>query len=168
MEDSKIKRYHSRKTKQNIDKADEIWKIIEQAKYVTLAMVTPEGEPYCVAISFGYDRLQNCLYFHTGFTGKKIDALRSHPRVCAFILQDEGYIYGKCGHDYHSVVCYGIVSEISDEKEKREALKTMFYSLEDNDNDAELVLRSRKVEEMNLEHVNMLRMDIDSFSGKKS
>ena len=70
MKDNEIPRYHSRRgAERAIDDPDRIWEIIGKAKYVTLSMVTPEGEPYCVAISHGYDREKNCLYFHTGFEG---------------------------------------------------------------------------------------------------
>ncbi len=168
MEDQKIKRYHSRKEGKNIDDADTLWKIIAQAKYVTLGMVTPEGEPYCIAISHGYDREKGCLYFHTGHVGKKIEALRHQPRVCAFIMVDDGYVSGRCHHEYYSVICYGKITKIEDEEEKRAALKTMFYCLEASQEEAELAIRGRKLDEISLERVNMLRLDIDGISGKMS
>lgn len=119
LKDHEIPRYHSRRgAERAVDDADQIWKIIGKAKYVTLAMVTSEGEPYCIPISHGYDREENCLYFHTGFKGKKIDALKENPRVCAFVLDDEGYVKGRCHHEYYSVICYGTVTEIEGRKEK--------------------------------------------------
>ena len=169
MKDQEIKRYHSRKgVERAIDDAEGIWEIIAKAKYVTLSMVTPEGEPYCVAISHGYDREKNCLYFHTGFQGKKIDAIKVHPRVCAFVLDVEGYVKTRCHHEYRSVICYGTIHVIEDREEKLEALKTMFYCLEETNAEAEDAIRMRKLDDMPLTNVNMLRMDIDGFSGKIS
>ncbi len=169
LKDHEIPRYHSRRgAERAVDDADRIWEIIGKAKYVTLAMVTPEGEPYCVPISHGYDREKNCLYFHTGFSGKKIDALKANPRVCAFVLDDEGYVKGRCHHEYHSVICYGKITEIEGREDKLAALKTMYYCLEDSPSEAEAAMQMRKLDEMPLTNVNMLRMDIDGFSGKKS
>ena len=169
MKDNEIPRYHSRKgAERAIDDADTIWEIIGKAKYVTLSMVMEEGEPYCIAISHGYDKEKNCLYFHTGFEGKKIDALKSNPRVCAFILDDEGYVPGRCHHEYRSVICYGTVHVIEGREEKLAALKTMYYCLEDTTSDAEAAMKLRKLDDMPLTNVNMLRMDIDGFSGKIS
>lgn len=169
MKDNEIPRYHSRKgAERAIDDLDRIWEIIGKAKYVTLSMVTPEGEPYCVAISHGYDREKNCLYFHTGFEGKKIDALKANPRACAFVLDDEGYVKGRCHHEYHSVICYGTITQIEGREEKLQALRTMFCCLEDTQADAEDAMRLRKLDSMPLTNVNMLKMDIDGFSGKKS
>ena len=169
MKDNEIPRYHSRKgAERAIDDADTIWEIIGKAKYVMLSMVTEYGQPYCVAISHGYDREKNCLYFHTGFKGKKIDALKSNPRVCAFALDDEGYVYGRCHHEYRSVICYGTIHQIEGREEKLTALKTMYRCLEKTEADAEEAMRVRKLDDMPLTNVNMLRMDIDGFSGKIS
>lgn len=166
MQDKDIKRYHSRKTGNNINDTELIWHIISRAKYVTLGMVLPNGEPYCIAISHGYDREKGCLYFHTGYVGKKIEALRYQPRVCAFIMVDGGYASGKCHHYFQSVICYGKITEIKLEEEKRDALKTMFYCLEASVPEAELAIRGRRLDSISLEHVNILRMDIDGYSGK--
>ena len=166
MRDDEIRRYHSRKAHLNFDDADEIWAVIAQAKYAVLSMVKPDGEPCCMPLSLGWDRNENCLYFHTGFVGEKIEALRAHPRACALILRDDSYLYGQCRHRFQSVICTGVVRELDDEAEKRAALVRLFHCLEGDH--AEQTLRLRKVDGMPMSRVNILRMDIDGFSGKRT
>ena len=94
--------------------------------------------------------------------------MKANPRVCAFVLDDEGYVYGRCHHEYRSVICYGTIHEIEGREAKLDALKTMFCCLEETVPDAENAMRTRKLDDMPLTNVNMLRMDIDGFSGKIS
>jgi len=62
-----------RKEKEITDK-EEMINILENAEYITIAM-SRNNEPYLVTLSHGYDRNQNCIYFHCAKEGKKIDFL---------------------------------------------------------------------------------------------
>lgn len=168
MKDEEIKRYHSRKLHLNFDDAETLWATIAQAKYAFVSMVMPDGEPYCVPLSLGYNRAENCLYFHTGFDGKKLDAIRHNPRVCAVIMRDDGYAHGQCHHHFQSVICYGSMRELADETEKRAALQAMFRGLEGDTAAGDAALRLRRVDSISMDRVNILRMDIDAISGKRS
>jgi len=63
-----------RKEKKIIDR-NEMITILEQVKYITIAMCKND-EPYLVTLSHGYDRANHCIYFHCAKEGKKIGILK--------------------------------------------------------------------------------------------
>ena len=75
-----------------------------------------ENEVYVVPISFAYEN--NTIYCHS-LEGKKIQMMRKNPKVCFQVdeLKDMG--------DWKSVIAWGDFKELSDEKEKNNALKLL-------------------------------------------
>lgn len=80
-----------------------------------------DGEPYVVPVSFGFDG--ESVYFHTAKQGRKIDMMAANPRVCVqferrveLVTDDED----ACAWTfrYESVIGFGIVTELVDEKGK--------------------------------------------------
>jgi nitroimidazol reductase NimA-like FMN-containing flavoprotein (pyridoxamine 5'-phosphate oxidase superfamily) len=71
------------------------------------------GEPYVVPINYAYEN--ESIYSHS-LPGRKMDALRSHPRAC---LQVDEII-----DDFHwrSVIAYGNFEEIRVPSERRSIL----------------------------------------------
>jgi uncharacterized protein len=74
--------------------------------------------PYVVPVNYFFDGKD--IYIHT-LPGKKLDALRSNPRVC---LQVDKI---KDPYNWRSVIAYGTFEEISAE-ETRENILTRMYS----------------------------------------
>jgi nitroimidazol reductase NimA-like FMN-containing flavoprotein (pyridoxamine 5'-phosphate oxidase superfamily) len=76
------------------------------------------GWPYVVPVNYCFDGED--IYIHT-LPGKKLDALRSNPRVC---LQVDEI---KDPYNWRSVIAYGTFEEVSSE-ETRENILTRLYS----------------------------------------
>jgi hypothetical protein len=76
------------------------------------------GWPYVVPVNYFFDGKD--IYIHT-LPGKKLDALRSNPRVC---LQVDKI---KDPYNWRSVIAYGTFEEISAE-DTRENILTRMYS----------------------------------------
>jgi nitroimidazol reductase NimA-like FMN-containing flavoprotein (pyridoxamine 5'-phosphate oxidase superfamily) len=76
------------------------------------------GWPYVVPVNYFFDGKD--IYVHT-LPGKKLDALRSNPRVCLQVdkINDP--------YNWRSVIAYGTFEEISAE-ETRENILTRMYS----------------------------------------
>jgi nitroimidazol reductase NimA-like FMN-containing flavoprotein (pyridoxamine 5'-phosphate oxidase superfamily) len=68
-----------RKDKEVTD-ISELRKPLLESKYVTLAMCF-NNEPYLVTLSHGFDKENNCIFFHCASQGKKIDVLHNTPIV---------------------------------------------------------------------------------------
>lgn len=102
--------------------------IVRDCRVFRLGLVD-EGEPYIVPMNFGYtfadDRF--ALYFHGAREGRKIDAMRAHPRVCfemdtghQLIEAEESARYSFA---FASVIGYGTVEFLETPEAKREGLR---------------------------------------------
>lgn len=139
----------------------EIESIISRALVCRVAMFA-EGYPYVVPLCFGYR--ENALYFHTGTKGKKLEILMNNPRVCFEMDIDvevkEADEACKWGVKNQSVIGYGIVSIVHDLEEKRRGLDVIMshYGAKGPHSYDEDILRKTHV----------LRLDVESMTGKKS
>ena len=151
-----------RKEKEISDK-NEMLAILENAKYITIAMCV-DNEPYLVTLSHGYDRERNCIYFHCAREGKKIDILKEQNNVWGQALMDKGYVQGSCEHLYATTQFMGRVTFVENSDEKKHALEVMINALED---DPQEVLDTQLTEK-SIKGVQIGRIDIEYMSGKKS
>ncbi|MCF2142420.1 MAG: pyridoxamine 5'-phosphate oxidase family protein [Candidatus Heimdallarchaeota archaeon] len=154
-----------RRKEKAIRTTKEMQEILLQAKYITLAMCT-NNEPYLVTVSHGYDKKQNCLYFHCAAEGKKIDILRKNNLVWGQALLDKGYVYGKCDHLYTTTQFKGRVEFITDLAEKKRALTLMIHQLEE-ESQREQVMTNQLTDKA-IKDVTIGRIDIDFMSGKQA
>lgn len=151
-----------RKEKEIKDK-DEIIRILESTKYITIAMCR-NNEPYLVTLSHGYDKQQNCIYFHCAKEGKKIDYLKENDKVWGQALMDKGYVQGACDHLFATAQFKGRVTFIEDYDEKSHALEVMIRTLEDEP--AKVI--KKQLTKKSITSVQIGRIDIEYLSGKKS
>ncbi|MFW9957444.1 MAG: pyridoxamine 5'-phosphate oxidase family protein [Candidatus Odinarchaeota archaeon] len=152
-----------RRKEKSIESEEEMFAVIEKAKYVTIAMCQ-DNEPYLVTLSHGLDRNKRCIYFHCAQEGKKIDILRVNNTVWGQAINDGGYIDGSCDHLFVTTQFKGTVTFIKNIKEKEQALRVMIHHLEQHPEKviaAQITLKS-------LKRVNIGRIDIHFLSGKKS
>ncbi|MHA2021337.1 MAG: pyridoxamine 5'-phosphate oxidase family protein [Candidatus Thorarchaeota archaeon] len=152
-----------RRKEKAITDSDEMIVILKQAKYITVAM-SFEDEPYLATLSHGFDIESNCIYFHCAQEGKKIDILKKNNRVWGQALKDDGYATGNCDHLYATTQFKGRVTFITDDEEKRQALKVMIQQLEDEPDD----VYTEQVTDKSVKRVRIGRIDIESMSGKKA
>lgn len=130
--------------------------ILRKSEICRIAMVD-DGEPYLVPVNYGYS--ENDIYIHSASQGKKIDILRKNNRVCFEI--DYGHEILKdalaCNWSakYRSLIGYGNVDILTDEKEKRFGLdkimehygktENIFYKEENKKNIVILKIHIEKV-----------------------
>jgi nitroimidazol reductase NimA-like FMN-containing flavoprotein (pyridoxamine 5'-phosphate oxidase superfamily) len=151
-----------RKEKEISDK-NEMLAILENAKYITIAMCA-DNEPYLVTLSHGYDRERNCIYFHCAREGKKIDILKEQNKVWGQALMDKGYVQGSCDQLYTTTQFMGRVTFVENSDEKKHALDVMINALEDDPQKVPDTLLTQK----SIEGVQIGRINIEFMSGKKS
>lgn len=118
-----------RRKDREITALDEIQNIIDKCREVRLAMIC-DGEPYIVALNFGYDLIDGVLtlYLHGAREGKKITTLKNAPDVFFQMNCDSEPIVGSpdrpCafGWKYKSVAGRGKARFIDTQNEKIFAL----------------------------------------------
>lgn len=151
------------RAEQEITDQDALVEVLRSNEYVTLALCR-EDEPYVVTLSYGYDGDRNALYFHCAQEGLKLAFIRANPRACATVVEDRGYIQGKCAHAYRTVVFWGEMQVVDSLEEKRHGMDVMLNHLED---DPDIVRANTLSEDSAYDRVCILRMDVHEISGKQ-
>lgn len=119
-------------------------------------------QPYVVPMNFV--RRGRCLYFHAARSGRKIDCIRRNPRVC-FEADQPGAVISsdtpcRWTQRYESVIGFGQALLIDDSREKAEVLALL---LAKHGGSADVA-----IPEADLASVLMIRVDIESVTGKSS
>lgn len=135
--------------------------LLERMPVGRLAVTTKDG-PYIVAVNYLF--FEGSIYFHSGLSGRKVEALQADSRVC-FLVDEVGpqvlWEQG-CGISqiYKSVVCFGKAEFVEGPIEKREILERIVQKY---------VPSSYPVSPMkdqNVKKTAVVRIIIDSMSGK--
>ena len=117
--------------------------------------------PYIFPMNFGYKN--NKIYFHCSPKGKKIDLLKRNNKVCFEVELDHEIITGSESCDwttkFRSVIGYGKIEIIENVEEKKNALDILMIQHGKSDNEY--------IPKM-LERVGVLRLNIETFSGKQA
>ena len=93
---------------------EECVEILKNELRGVLAVNGDDGYPYALPINHFYNDDDGCLYFHSGRTGHKLDALRRDGRA-SFCCYDGGYVKpGDWALNIKSVIVFGRVSIVED------------------------------------------------------
>jgi hypothetical protein len=157
-------RYHMHKADQEITDRAELVALLRGGQYATLALCR-QGEPYVVTLSYGYDEAEDALYFHTALEGLKLAFLAENPAVCGTVIDDRGYLQGRCDHAYRSVVFWGRMERVEERSEKERCLGCMIDQLEDEPGKMRQRLAQRGE---TYERAVVLRLHIDEMTGRQS
>jgi len=156
-----MKRFHARRKDKEIDSLEELWDVLRSQKYMTVAC-SKDNQPYLFTVNYAFDHSKNSLYFHCAPEGKKMEYLASNPLVWGQVIEDRGYLYGKCDHNYRSVHFQGVVQVVQEEKEKMEALHLL---IDQQELDPEPVKRNLTPKQ--IENTAIVKILIIGISGKK-
>ncbi len=157
-------KYHMQRSELELTDHEEILGIILQGRYVTLALCRG-NEPYIVTLNYGYDKQKGVLYFHTALEGLKLLFIEDNPQVCGTVVEDRGYLMGKCDHAYRSVILYGTLHRVKELEEKKHGLQVMFAHLEEKPDD---VKRRLLKDESRYGKVEILRLEVSDMTGRQS
>jgi len=155
--------YHLRRAEKAIENENELIDIILGQKYLTLAMCK-EGQPYLVTVNYFFDNKIKCFYFHCAKKGKKFEYLCSNPIVWGQVLEDNGYVQGKCDHAYRTVQFRGRAEFIEDMEEKIQVLTKMMGYLEDTASQE----RKNNIRNKNIKDTGICKIIVEGMSGKNN
>lgn len=149
-----------RKDREITDKAL-IDKILKDAEVIRIAMVD-DGEPYLVAMNFALQ--DGAIYMHSALEGRKIDILRKNNKVAfqtdtnvGLVLLPEAHA---CTTRYRSVCGTGKAVLLEGREEKIKALDAIMFKHTGK--------QDHQYPENVLNKILIIRVDIDSITGKKS
>jgi nitroimidazol reductase NimA-like FMN-containing flavoprotein (pyridoxamine 5'-phosphate oxidase superfamily) len=155
--------YHMRRKDREITDRSKMLEVIKAGKYAVIGLCK-DSEPYVVSMSYGFDETTDTFYFHGAKEGLKINFIKSNPKACLTIIQDNGYQDGHCTHVYTSVIVRGELVLIDDSAERVRAIKTMITHLEtDGEKQIKMIEESNKI----WRNTQMFKLKIDSMTCKE-
>ena len=152
--------FHVRRKEREITDTAEMRQVLKATKYVTVALCM-NNEPYLVALSHGYDEVNNCLYFHCAPEGKKLVYAQANNRVWGQSVQDFG-VTTECDYAYTCVHFSGTLSLVNSAEEKWHGMEVLVRQVAPN---PEAKLAQLKPEKVNRTTIG--KIDIHYLSGKK-
>ncbi len=106
--------------------------ILREEKRGVLAVLGDEGYPYAVPINHWYSEEDGHLYFHSGKTGHKIDAIRNCDKA-SFCVYDRGYREERdWALNIKSVIVFGRVKIVEDHERAIEITRKLSYKFTDD------------------------------------
>lgn len=152
-----------RRKDRQVNGMEEMHQIISRCQVCHLALSEPNGQPYALALNFGYQPgPAPTLYFHCARQGRKLDLIRANPKA-AFILDRElglttGAMACDWGMDYESIMGSGIMTIVSDPQERKAGLDVIM---------AHYGNPSPDYSPQSLEHTTVLKLTIAEMTGKR-
>ena len=135
--------------------------ILGNATSGTLALLGDGGYPYAVPISFVYH--DGKLYFHSALSGHKVDAISNCDKA-SFCVIDQDEVHGEQYTTYfRSVIAFGRIRIIEDEKEKLAAARLLGNRYNPNQDEA-----LQKELDRGLHRMLVLCLEIEHLTGKKA
>lgn len=104
--------------------------LIDRCTHGIMALSTGEETPYCLPLNFV--RVDDVLYFHCAREGRKLDLLRRSPRVCVTFVGGDRPFYREPAYYstyFQSAMVTGTAVEVTDDREKADALRALCQKL---------------------------------------
>jgi Predicted flavin-nucleotide-binding protein len=127
-----------------------------------LALLGDDNYPYAVPISYIYDNSK--LYFHGAKTGHKIDAIKKCSKASFCVIDQDKIVKEEYTTYFRSVIVFGKIHILEDEKEKREAIEKLSikYYPEDGEMNREKVINKEWIP------LCMMEFSVEHLSGKEA
>jgi nitroimidazol reductase NimA-like FMN-containing flavoprotein (pyridoxamine 5'-phosphate oxidase superfamily) len=143
---------------------EKIDEIINKSKICRVGF-NDNGEVYIVPMNFGYEHKDNTrvFYFHSAKVGRKIDLIKSNPKV-GFEIDTDFEIWDAdraCDFSagYQSVIGTGVISELNDFESKKIALIELMNTMTGK--------REWTFDENMINAVAVFKLDIEKLSCKQ-
>ena len=135
--------------------------ILQKATAGTLALLGDDDYPYAVPISYVYN--EGKLYFHSALNGHKVDAIRKYDKASFCVIEKDDVQPEKYTTFFRSVIAFGRIHIVEDEKEKLEIVRMLGNRYNPNQDDA---LQTEI--ESGLSRLLAIRFDIEHLTGKEA
>ena len=135
--------------------------LLRRAEWGVLSMCDAGGAPYGIPVNYVWDG-DSALYIHCAPEGRKLRCLDQEPRVSFCIVGNVNLLPSKFTTEYESIVLTGLAVRHLDEQERRHALELLLDKLSPDDKQVGM-----KYAEGSFHRVEIIRLDITSWSGKR-
>ena len=119
------------RAKQALSEA-ECLRILRQEKRGVLSVLGDGDYPYALPINHWYDPEDGKLYFHSGMTGHKIDAMRRWDKACFCVMEQAEMAEDGWSFYFNSVVVFGRLEIVEDHDRALEISRRLSYQFTDD------------------------------------
>ena len=149
-----------RRNRQQLSR-EECERILGRCTSGVLALTGDSGYPYAVPLSYVY--ADGAIIFHSAVQGHKVDAIRRDSRCSFCVIEQDEIKPAEFTTYFRSVIAFGRISILETTDEKVQALRLLGrrYSPGDEPGLQHEIDKS-------LDHVLLLRLDIEHMSGKQA
>ena len=141
---------------------EECQDILRRGTSGVLALAGDDGYPYAVPLSYVY--ADGKLYFHCAKTGHKLDAIARSPKGSFCVIHQDQVVPETYTTHYRSVIAFGALRVLEDEREKREAIELLAVKYAPEDTPEH---RAHFIEK-DWAPLCMVEMEIHHLSGKQA
>lgn len=141
--------------KENID-------VLARGTAGVLALLGDDDYPYAVPISYIYDNSK--IYFHGAKAGHKIDAIKKCSKASFCVIDQDNIIPEEYTTYFRSVIAFGRIRILDDEKEKREAIEKLAIKYYPNNSEAN---REKSINK-EWDPLCMMEFSIEHLTGKEA
>ena len=152
--ESKMRRF-----KQQLAVGDAV-KILNSCTNGILSLVDTDGAPYGVPISYVYDG-GNHIYLHSAACGRKIDCINADSRCSFCVVSQDNIVPEEFTTYFRSVIVAGRIKILTDAEEILHGLIML------SDKYCPGIDPTKEIDKFR-NTVKVLRIDIDSITGKES
>jgi len=141
------------------------WEVLKTAPYGVVAVLTPDGAPYCVPVNLAADPAHRALYFHSAMEGTKIDFLRKNPAVSVNAVSVAVNVPRQLTTGYRSANAQGRAALVTDREEKLRALRLLTATFAP---EKLATLDEYMAGEGCPDHTQIVRIDVEELTGKEN
>ena len=149
-----------RRNRQQLSR-EECERILGRCTSGVLALTGDGGYPYAVPLSYVY--ADGTIIFHSAVQGHKVDAIRRDNRCSFCVIEQDEIRPAEFTTYFRSVIVFGRIQILEAADEKVQALRLLGRRYSPND-EAGLQHEIDK----SLDHVMLIRLDIEHISGKEA
>ena len=136
-------------------------RILQDGEYGVLSLLTPEGTPYGVPLTYALDQGKRLsLYIHCARDGRKLDCLKAGTAAHFVVVGATRVVPQRFSIEYESVMLEGTLCEVTDEEEKLHGLLRIAGKYSAAFDGAAYAAAAGKA-------TRVLRLDVESMSGKR-
>lgn len=149
-----------RRNRQQLSRED-CERILGRCTSGVLALAGDGGYPYAVPLSYVY--ADGTIIFHSAVQGHKVDAIKRDSRCSFCVIEQDEVKPAEFTTYFRNVIAFGRIRILEDADEKVQALRLLGrrYSPGDEPGLQHEIDKS-------LDHVLMLRLDIEHLTGKQA
>ncbi|MDE5609897.1 MAG: pyridoxamine 5'-phosphate oxidase family protein [Bacteroidales bacterium] len=134
--------------------------ILRKGSHGVLSLMGADATPYGVPLNYVYDGDRH-IYFHGAVEGHKIDCINAHPCGSFCVVGQDRIVPEEFTSYFRSVIARGSIRVVEEQEEIRKGLLLLCEKFSPGLNPEAEIAKS-------LSHVAVLRLNIESLTGKKA